>query len=105
MKCSQKSCNRKCNNSSSGFCNVCEEVVKDTTEKVKKIGKESIMGKKVDIDFKKLLEIHERLSQGEVIDSGTVNGVILGGIVNILVHRYSIMRSKSLTRELSLWKK
>ena len=84
MKCSQKSCNRKSSNSSSGFCSVCEEVVKDTTEKVKNISKERIMGGKVDIDFKKLLEIHE------VIASGSVNGVILGGIVNIFIQHNAI---------------
>ena len=44
----------------------------------------------IHIDFKKLLEIHERLSKGEVIDSGKVNGVILGGIVNIFIQHNAI---------------
>ena len=90
MKCSQKSCNRKSINVSSGFCNVCEEVVKDTTNKVKNIAKEGMMGKKVEIDFKKMLEVHEKLSKGEMIDSTTVNGILLGGIMNILVQHNAI---------------
>ena len=90
MKCSQKSCNRKSINVSSGFCNVCEEVVKDTTNKVKNIAKEGMMGKKVEIDFKKMLEVHEKLSKGEMIDSTTVNGILLGGIMNILVQHDAI---------------
>ena len=90
MKCSQKSCNRKSINVSSGFCNVCEEVVKDTTNKVKNIAKEGMMRKKVEIDFKKMLEVHEKLSKGEMIDSTTVNGILLGGIMNILVQHEAI---------------
>ena len=69
---------------------MCEEVVKDTTNKVKNIAKEGMMGKKVEIDFKKMLEVHEKVSKGEMIDSTTVNGNLLGGIMNILVQHIAI---------------
>ena len=68
MRCKQKSCKRNQNsNIPSGFCNVCDEVAKETTNDIKKKNdcNKPVM-KKVNIDFKEMAKLHEKLSKGEV---------------------------------------
>ena len=92
MKCQQKSCQRNKNiNLTTGLCNVCEEVVQETTNKVKKKDQTKIMMKKVEIDYKEMVKMYEKLSKGEINDPAVVNGLILGGIINILVQHDTIV--------------
>ena len=46
--------------------------------------------KKVDIDYKEMVKLHEKLSKGEVSDPSSANGLILGGIINILIEQGAI---------------
>ena len=86
MKCLQKSCQRNKNiNFKTGLCNVCEEVVQDTTNKLIKKDQTKILIKKVDVDYKEMVKMQDKLSKGEINDPAIVNGLILGGIINILV--------------------
>ena len=87
MKCKQKSCKRNQNiNQTSGFCNVCHDVSQEATndlDKKKEFNKQGL--KKVNMDHKEMIKMHEKLSKGEVIDHASTSSVILGGIINILV--------------------
>jgi hypothetical protein len=77
MKCLQKSCQRnKHIDVRSGLCNVCQEVVKDTTEKFKEVSK--MNPKKVEVDFAEMVKMHHKLSKGQVNDPTAVSGLILG---------------------------
>ena len=85
MKCLQKSCQRTKNiNNENGLCNVCNDVVKDTTKRLEDIKANKVPPKKVEIDFVKMVKIHDKLSRGETIDPA-VSNLVLGGIINILV--------------------
>ena len=86
MKCLQKSCQRTKNiNNENGLCNVCNDVVKDTTKRLEDIKANKVPPKKVEIDFVKMVKIHDKLSRGEAIDPAAVSNLVLGGIINILV--------------------
>ena len=90
-KCQQKSCQRNANiNLKSGFCNVCEDVVQDTTNKLKQKNQSKILMKKVDLDYMEMVKMHDKLSKSEVNNPDLVNGLILGGIINILVQHDAI---------------
>ena len=56
MKCTQKSCQRSKGILSSELCNVCNEVVVETTAKN---NQKSPQLKKIDLNIKELLNIHE----------------------------------------------
>ena len=92
MRCKQKSCKRNQNaNIPSGFCNVCEEVAKDTTNDINKKNDCNKQGmKKVKIDYKEMAKLYEKLSKGELGDPASTNGLILGGIINILIEQGNI---------------
>jgi hypothetical protein len=92
MKCKQKSCKRNQNsNITSGYCNVCDEVAQEITDKIKKKDDSNKHAmKKVDIDYKEMVKLHEKLSKGEVSDPASAHGLILGGIINILVDQGAI---------------
>ena len=57
MKCVQRSCQRTKNILDNGYCNVCNEAVKETTAKFVEKNKTN------DIDLKDLLTIHEKIVQ------------------------------------------
>ena len=83
MKCLQKSCQRNKNiDVQSGLCNVCHDVVKDTTEKFKNKEAIKVIKKKVEVNFADMVRMHQKLSKGEVLDHTAVSGLILGGIIN-----------------------
>ena len=65
-------------------------LLKIPRKRLKTLTKEAYWGKKVKIDFTKMLEVQEKLANGEVIDSATVNGILLGGIMNILLQHKAI---------------
>ena len=92
MKCKQKSCKRNQNpNITSGYCNVCDEVAKESIDNVKKKDDSNKHAmKKVDIDYKEMVKLHEKLSKGEVSNPSSANGLILGGIINILIEQGAI---------------
>ena len=62
------------------------DVVQDTTKRLEDKKANKVLPKKVEIDFVKMVKIHDKLSRGEPIDSATVSNLVLGGIINILVH-------------------
>ena len=92
MKCKQKSCKRNQNlNITSGFCNICHEVSQEATNEIKKKEESSMEGlKKVNIDYKEMIKMHEKLVKGEAIDYASTSSVILGGIINILVQHSAL---------------
>ena len=58
MKCLQKSCQRNKNiNVGNGLCNVCSEVVKDTTKRLD-IKKATKVTKRVEVDFAEMVKMH-----------------------------------------------
>ena len=59
MKCAQKSCQRTKNISAYGNWNVCQDVIKETSNNIHK----KFPWKKVEVDFKDLLHIHEKLQK------------------------------------------
>ena len=91
MKCVQKSCQRNKNiDVQSGLCNVCHDVVKETTDKFKNKEARKVITKKVEVDFADMVRMHQKLSKGEVNDPTAVSGLILGGIINILAQHDQI---------------
>ena len=92
MKCKQKSCKRNQNlNITSGFCNVCHDVYLDATDNVqKKAESNKQVLKKVELDHKEMIKLHEKLSRGEVVDPASTNNLILAGIINILIHQSAL---------------
>ena len=92
MKCKQKSCKRNPNQSStSGFCNVCEDVSKEATdnEKKKNVHCKQMLNK-VQIDYNEMVKMHDKLSKGENVDPASTSSLILGGIINILIQHGAI---------------
>ena len=89
MKCNQKLCQRTKNLRQTGNCSVCDDVIKNATESHKQIDlKKSV--KTVQVDMKKMIDIHEKLSKGVNIDSKDVNVLVLGGIINIISQHDSL---------------
>jgi hypothetical protein len=82
MKCKQKLCQRSKQIGVSGNCNVCEDVVKDVSDKHRKINEKKTL-QKVKVDLKQMIDIHSKLSKGDKIDQQTISVLILGGIINI----------------------
>ena len=67
MKCLQKTCQRnKKIKLQSGYRSFCDEVAKDTTDKVKEkeASKDSI--KTVKVEFNEMVKMHDKLSKGEI---------------------------------------
>ena len=101
MKCIQKSCQRNKNiNDVNGLCNVCNDVVKDTTKRLedKKVNK--VPRKKVEVDFAKMVKMHEKLARGESIDPAVISSLVLGGVINILVQHDMIEDLEAKLKEL-----
>ena len=75
MKCLQKSCQRNKNiNEQSGLCNVCNEVVHDTTKRLKDKTVDKVIMKKVEVGLGEMVKMHDKLSRGETIDPAVVSG-------------------------------
>ena len=89
MKCNQKSCTRNQNtNITSGYCIVCDEVAKESIDNDKKKDDSNKHAmKKVDIDYKEMVKLHEKLSKGEVSNPSSANGLNLGGIITSLLNK------------------
>ena len=83
MKCKQNLCSRTKNLLSSGNCNVCQEAIKKATDEKTKPSKDA-KNKKVELDFKILVDTHSKIAQGVKVDPDVVNTLLLGGIINIL---------------------
>ena len=86
MKCVQKSCQRSKNILANGYCNVCKEVVEETTANLRK----KFPLKQVEVNFKDLVATHEKLKKGESVDHKIVSGLTLGGVINILAQHDSL---------------
>ena len=79
MKCVQNSCQRNKNiDVQSGLCNVCHDVVKETTDKFKNKEARKVITKKVEVDFADIVRMHRKLSKG---------GLILGGSSTYLLSK------------------
>lgn len=83
MKCIQRLCSRTKNLKSSGYCNICDDLVEDMKKKHEGIEKQNSFNK-VELDLKLLIDTHSKLVQGKTIEPKIVNTLLLGGIVNIL---------------------
>ena len=59
-------------------------------EKIEK----NIEVKKVDIDFKHMLETHQKLSKGERVKPEVVSNLLLSGIINILAQHDDIVEDE-----------
>ena len=82
MKCKQKLCQLSKNLSASGNCNVCEDVAKEATNNHNRVDQNKPQ-KRVDVDFNKMIKIHEKLSKGETVDPQIVSTLLLAGVINI----------------------
>ena len=90
MKCKQKTCKRN-PNTANGFCNVCDEVSKEAINNEKKKNEScKKLLKKVEIDHKEMVKMHEKVRKGEAVDSASMNSLLLGGIINILIQHDAI---------------
>ena len=74
----QRSCQRNENILENGYCQGCNEAVKDTTAQLVEKNKTN------DADLKDLLSIHEDITSGKVVDQNVMNGLMIGVIVKII---------------------
>ena len=81
MKCNQKLCKR--NVTSSGNCTICQNAIDKALNEIEASRKKPNF-KKIEIDFKLMLETHQKLKQGIRVDPVTLNVLVLGGVLNIL---------------------
>jgi copper chaperone CopZ len=86
MMCNQKLCKRISNITSSGNCNICENAIEEAIKKVDKSRKNKRF-EKVDVDFNLMMETQKKLEKGAKVDPGTINVLVLSGIINILCQR------------------
>ena len=102
MKCQQKLCQRTKKISTTGNCDVCQNVIEELTKK-NETTKINSNFKKVEIDFKLMYETHKKLLNGSQVDPKVVNTLLLGGVVNILIQSEEIeaieQRVKAMERE------
>ena len=89
MKCSQRLCNRSKNLNNFGKCEVCEEVIKETNKKHKKV-KENRDINRVEVDVKHMISMHRKLLNGEKVDPVEVSNLVLAGVINILAQHDKI---------------
>jgi hypothetical protein len=82
MKCKQKLCFRNKNLEQSGNCSVCENAIVGCIKDFNKNKKE--INKKVEVDLKLMLDTHEKLARGILVDQHVISNLLLGGIINIL---------------------
>ena len=83
MHCKQKLCSRSKNLSKNGNCSVCEDVLENSKVAHANINKQKTVPR-IEVDLKKMVEIHDQLSKGANIDPKVVSGLLLSGIINIL---------------------
>ena len=93
MKCSQRLCQRNKNLKQSGYCNVCDDLIKDLKKKHEASEKKRQFGR-VELDLNLLRDTHIKLVNGNRVDPDVVNILLLGGITNIL---RQLTKLKSLT--------
>ena len=84
MKCKQKLCQRNKSLKENGNCNVCDDAIIEALKKQK-----DLVGKKpkldnIQVDFKELVDVHKKLSNGTPINQELVSSLMLAGIINIL---------------------
>ena len=89
MKCQQTLCQRTKKISTTGNCDVCQNVIEEIAKKNETTKKNSNF-KKVEIDFKLMYETHKKLLNGGQVDPKVVNTLLLGGVVNILIQSEEI---------------
>jgi hypothetical protein len=82
MKCKQKLCARSKNLRQNGNCSICEDVLENAKNDHDRINKQKTVPK-IEVDLKKMVEIHDKLSNGANIDPKVVSSLLLSGIVNI----------------------
>ena len=90
MKCIQKLCQRTKNITSTGNYNVCDEVIKQNTEKRKRVDKQNKIIEKVEVDLTMKISTHKKLANGQKVDPEIVSNLLLGGIINILAQHDTI---------------
>ena len=81
MKCKQRACNRNKKLLNNGFCNVCNKAIMDINAEnnaQKKVNEAIIMD---------LINVNEKLRQGEIVDQNVVNGLIMGGIISLITKK------------------
>ena len=83
MKCNQKLCKRNTNITTSGNCTICQNAIDEAVQKVEQSKKKTHF-EKVNVDLNLMIASHKKLEQGISVDPGTLNVLMLGGIVNIL---------------------
>ena len=83
MKCKQKLCNRAKNICDNGYCNVCDEAMKEVKKNTEQVKKKNNMNE-VHVDLELLLKMHGKLVKGEPVDQKDVSSLLLAGIIKIL---------------------
>ena len=99
-KCNQKLCQRTKNIGHGGACNVCEDVIKKTEAKHKKVEENRRFSRRVQIDIKRMVEINEKLSQGVKVDPDVVSNLLLNGIINIIDQNESVEEMEERIKQL-----
>ena len=83
MKCKQRLCQRTKNLKQSGYCNVCDDLVEEMKQKHKATEKPRTF-QQVELDFKLLKDVHEKLVNRKEVETHIINILLLGGINNVL---------------------
>jgi hypothetical protein len=83
MKGIQKLFNRNKNLTSTGYCNVCQDIIEEISKKSSENLKKNFNFEKVEIDLEMMIQTHKKLINGSPVDPKTMNTLLLGGIVNI----------------------
>ena len=83
MKCKQKLCNRAKNIRDNGYCNVCDEAMKEVKKNTEQVKKKNNTNE-VHVDLEFMSKMHEKLVKGEAVDQKDVSSLLLAGIIKIL---------------------
>ena len=67
------------------YCNLIVTKYIYKTSKLSKQNSKKDFPKKIEIDMKEMVKMHDKLRKGEVIEPSKVSSVVLAGIIDILV--------------------
>ena len=96
MKCNTKSCQKSKNILANGFCKSCNEA--RNTNNTQQI--HALNQRKVEIDVNEIETIYSKLKKGEVIEQNVINSILIGGVLNFLVHQENAQKLEAKVLEL-----
>ena len=96
MKCNTKSCQKSKNILANGFCKSCNEA-RNTNNTQQN---HALNQRKVEIDVNEIETIYSKLKKGEVIEQNVINSILIGGVLNFIVHQENAQKLEAKVLEL-----